>query len=95
MTVGWVRRRAPPPSRAGCPAEPGTGRAPRIGLFLFVLFGATLIPLSLEVAWRSDGNAAAHVQPEVAVVEQAAQRAGPRPRPVPRVGEGRQGRSRS
>ena len=48
---------------------------PRIALFLLVLFGATLIPLSLEVAWRSDGNAAAHVQPEVPVVEQAARRA--------------------
>lgn len=48
---------------------------PRIVLFLVVLFGATLIPLSLEVAWRSDGNAAAHVQPEVSVVEQAAKRA--------------------
>jgi hypothetical protein len=47
---------------------------PRIALFLVVLFGATLIPLSLEVAWRSEGNAAAHVQPEVSVVEQAAHR---------------------
>jgi hypothetical protein len=47
---------------------------PRIALFLLVLFGATLIPLSLEVAWRSDGNAAAHVEPEVPVVEQAAHR---------------------
>ncbi len=48
---------------------------PRIALFFVVLFGATLIPLSLEVAWRSEGNAAAHVQPEVSVVEQAAKRA--------------------
>ncbi|MGH9046119.1 MAG: glycosyltransferase 87 family protein, partial [Acidimicrobiales bacterium] len=48
---------------------------PRIILFLIALFGATLIPLSLEVAWRSDGNGAAHVQPEVWVVEQAARRA--------------------
>jgi hypothetical protein len=47
----------------------------RIVLFLAVLLGATLIPLSLEVAWRSDGNASAHVQPEVPVVEQAARRA--------------------
>ncbi len=48
---------------------------PRIALFLLVLFGATLIPLSLEVAWRSEGNGSAHVQPEVSVVEQAGRRA--------------------
>jgi hypothetical protein len=48
---------------------------PRIALFLVALFGATLVPLSLEVAWRSEGNAAIHVQPEVAVIEHAGQRA--------------------
>jgi Glycosyltransferase family 87 len=47
----------------------------RIVLFLVVLFGATLIPLSLEVAWRTEGDPAAHVQPEVAVVELAGHRA--------------------
>lgn len=46
----------------------------RVWLFLFVLVGATLLPLSLEVAWRSDGNPASHVQPEVLVVENAAVR---------------------
>jgi hypothetical protein len=59
--------------REGRPARRWSN--PRIALFLLVLFGATLIPLSLEVAWRSDGDASAHVQPEVPVVEQAAQRA--------------------
>jgi MYXO-CTERM domain-containing protein len=43
--------------------------------FLIVLFGATVIPLSLEVVWRSEGNAALHVQPEVVVVQQAGVRA--------------------
>jgi Glycosyltransferase family 87 len=47
----------------------------RIVLFLVAFFGATLIPLALEVSWRSDGNPSAHVQPEVSVVEQAARRA--------------------
>jgi hypothetical protein len=75
VMVGWVRR-----SRRR--REEGTERppartwtTPRVALFLVVLFGATLIPLSLEVAWRTDGNATAHVQPEVSVVEQAGQRA--------------------
>jgi hypothetical protein len=40
-----------------------------------MLVGATLVPLSLEVAWRAQGNPAAHVQPEAVVVEQAAHRA--------------------
>ena len=43
--------------------------------FLIVLFGATVVPLGLEVVWRSEGNAALHVQPEVVVVEQAGDRA--------------------
>ena len=43
--------------------------------FLIVLFGATIVPLGLEVVWRSEGNAALHVQPEVLVVEQAGDRA--------------------
>ena len=47
---------------------------PRLALFMVVLFGAMLIPLCLEVAWRSDGDPSVHVQPEVSVVEQAGQR---------------------
>ena len=43
--------------------------------FLIVLFGATVVPLALEVVWRSEGNASLHVQPEVVVVEQAGARA--------------------
>ncbi len=66
------------------PNAPGTGpgppprratRAGRLVAFAIVLFGATLVPLSLEVIWRSEGNAAQHVQPEVVVVEQAGARA--------------------
>jgi hypothetical protein len=46
----------------------------RIWVFVFVLVGATLGPLSLEVAWRTEGNPSAHVQPEVSVIEAAAHR---------------------
>jgi hypothetical protein len=47
----------------------------RVAAFLIVLFGATVVPLALEVVWRSEGNAALHVQPEVVVVEHAGLRA--------------------
>jgi len=77
VAVGWVRRERrlhdPEPAARAAPSKHWS--TPRILLFLVVLLGATLIPLSLEVAWRSDGNATAHVQPEVPVVEQAGQRA--------------------
>jgi hypothetical protein len=49
---------------------------PRLALFLVVLIGATLGPLSLEVLWRNEGvkTSTAHVQPEVEVVEQSGMR---------------------
>ncbi len=56
----------------------GTTRATtaaRIVAFAIVLFGATVVPLTMEVIWRSEGNAALHVQPEVVVVERAGVRA--------------------
>ena len=46
-------------------------RVARIVALLVVLAGATVVPLSLEVVWASEGNAALHVQPEVLVVERA------------------------
>jgi Glycosyltransferase family 87 len=73
VAVG-ARRRAVAP-------RPPTGhrstarRTARVVAFLIVLFGATLVPLSLEVVWRSQGDQALHVQPEVVVVEQAGARA--------------------
>ena len=84
LTAYHRRRRqmAATPDRGGGarPApEPRPGgenwRPLRIWIFVFVLIGATLVPLALEVVWRSDGtNASSHVQPEVAVVEQAGDR---------------------
>ncbi|MHB1711139.1 MAG: glycosyltransferase 87 family protein [Acidimicrobiales bacterium] len=43
----------------------------RIVACAVVLAGATVVPLALEVIWGSEGNAAAHMQPEVVVVERA------------------------
>jgi hypothetical protein len=72
-------------ARAALVGSPGTGPHPRVVgrgwraaralAFLIVLFGATVVPLTMEVIWRSEGNAALHVQPEVLVVEQAGVRA--------------------
>ncbi|MGH9079686.1 MAG: glycosyltransferase 87 family protein [Acidimicrobiales bacterium] len=57
-------------------ARPARARtAARVIAFLIVLFGATAVPLALEVVWRSQGSPARHVQPEVVVVEQAGERA--------------------
>jgi hypothetical protein len=60
------------------PRHPGTPRrwqVVRVAAFLIVLFGATIVPLTLEVIWRSEGNAPLHIQPEGVVVEQAGARA--------------------
>ncbi len=46
----------------------------RLGIFLLVLCGATLMPLSLEVLWQAEYGGSTHVQPEVVVVEQGAGR---------------------
>jgi hypothetical protein len=70
---------APSGSGPGSAPRPMTGsrswRAARVAAFLIALFGATIVPLAMEVIWRSEGNAALHVQPEVLVVEQAGARA--------------------
>jgi hypothetical protein len=74
------RRRAAPTVLGegveGPPGDTGDGAGwhwttPRAVVFLVVLLGATLVPLSLEVLWRTDANGTTHVQPEVAVVERA------------------------
>lgn len=87
MTVVAVRGRiagSAPGSRlgpdgAGPVPRPATGgrrwKVARVIAFLIVLFGATIVPLTMEVIWRTEGNAALHVQPEVIVVEQAGDRA--------------------
>ena len=65
--------RSSPTDPFGSPKDRGTGivRASRVVAFLVVLIGATVVPLALEVVWASEGNVAAHVQPEVLVVERA------------------------
>ncbi len=58
----------------GARAQPSTAwhwTTPRAVIFLVVFLGATLMPLSLEVLWRTDTGGTAHVQPETAVVERS------------------------
>ncbi len=57
--------------RSGRAGSPQVLRAGRIAALLIVLFGATVMPLTLEVVWRSEGQPALHTQPEVVVVERA------------------------
>jgi hypothetical protein len=64
---------ARPPSRRR--SGPRCWQVARVAAFLIVLFGATIVPLTLEVIWRSEGNAPLHIQPEGVVVEQAGARA--------------------
>ncbi len=45
----------------------------RIIIATCVFAGATAIPLSLEVLWRSDGDPGSHVQPEVLTIERGGQ----------------------
>jgi len=59
------------PAQDGAPGAAWHWTGPRAVIFLVVLLGATLLPLSLEVLWRTNTGGTAHVQPEVAVVEQA------------------------
>jgi hypothetical protein len=63
-------------ARRAAGRRPPTARnTARVIAFFIVLFGATVVPLALEVVWRSEGHPALHVQPEVVVVEQAGARA--------------------
>jgi hypothetical protein len=69
-------KNSPNPADSDLLGETTTGRnrrwqAARLGACIVVLAGATVVPLTMEVIWRSEGDAAAHVQPEVLVVERA------------------------
>ena len=72
IVVAWRRARR---SKSGPVTTRRRWQVARVAAFVIVLFGATIVPLALEVIWRSEGNAALHVQPEVQVVEQAGDRA--------------------
>jgi hypothetical protein len=87
------RRRAA--AAADAPVQPPQGAAhgwhwtsTRTVVFLMVLLGATLVPLSLEVLWRTSTGGTAHVQPEVPVVEQSGVRVAHRQDPYPLVDGG-------
>ena len=79
--VGRKRSRAHrvSPGRAATAGRDGAVRGAdfgpaRVWVLLIVLLGATLVPLSVEVALRNDGPATSHVQPEVVVIAQAGDR---------------------
>lgn len=46
----------------------------RVAILVLVLLGATVAPLAIEVAQRGHGDSSQHVQPEVVVIQQAADR---------------------
>lgn len=84
LASAWMARRLRARHRvaaAGGAGDVGRGTSwhwtpSRLLIFLVVLVGATLAPLSLEVLWRNEGvrTSTAHVQPEVEVVEAAGER---------------------
>ncbi len=84
LASGWLalrdrrsERTAPPGTAVVAAAGDGWHwTTPRLAIFLVVLVGATLAPLSLEILWRTQGvpTSTVHVQPEVQVVETAGQR---------------------
>jgi hypothetical protein len=72
-----VRRRHRVAAPATAPAGQDRRRrwpGARAWILIFVLLGATVVPLSLEIVLRSQGNPSLHVQPEVVVIQQAADR---------------------
>jgi hypothetical protein len=71
----WLgRRRKSRTGRTGATSAGSDWGPGRVWILLFLLVGATLAPLSAEVALRNDGPASAHVQPEVVVIAQAGAR---------------------
>jgi len=77
VASAWTARRAraratrAAPSGAPAPAYGWHWNPQRTLIFLVVLLGATLMPLSLEVMWQADTGGTVHVQPEVEVIEHA------------------------
>ncbi|MGP0029346.1 MAG: glycosyltransferase 87 family protein, partial [Acidimicrobiales bacterium] len=66
--------------RAGAAAEPTRADrvlrwawTARVAVAACVFLGATVIPLALEILWRSDGDPGSHFQPEVQTIERGGQ----------------------
>ena len=59
-----ARRRALVPAAGEGTAHGWHWNTQRTLIFLVVLLGATLLPLSLEVMWQADTGGTVHVQPE-------------------------------
>jgi hypothetical protein len=77
LASAWAARRARTRAAPGTAAPVGGAwhwSPRRTVIFLVVLLGATLMPLSLEVMWQANSGGTVHVQPEVVVVEHAGER---------------------
>ncbi|HUO49204.1 MAG TPA: glycosyltransferase family 87 protein [Acidimicrobiales bacterium] len=85
VASAWVARRARRRAELAAAAGTGSRRGPeaapgwhwnprRTVIFLVVLLGATLMPLSLEVMWQADTGGTTHVQPEALVIQHAGTR---------------------
>jgi hypothetical protein len=57
----------------------------RVGIFLFVIAGATFLPLTLEVFLQTQTGGTTHVQPEVLVVERSGKQVAAGKDPYPAV----------
>ncbi len=68
-------------SRVG--RDPIAARRVRRGIAALCFLGAAVLPLGAEIAWRSDGAAGAHAQPEIAVIERAGDRVAGGAHPYP------------
>jgi hypothetical protein len=75
MTVRRARRRS----------ERGHLSHARVAIFLFVIAGATFLPLTLEVFLQTQTGGTTHVQPEVLVVERAGKQVAAGKDPYPAV----------
>jgi hypothetical protein len=72
LSVRRARRREVTNADAAPSAQPHNRLSNvRVAIFLFVLAGSTLLPLTLEVFLQSQSGGTTHVQPEVLVVERS------------------------
>jgi len=86
IVVAVVRRRSAPAHDVAPDTEEAAANArarnssrlssigtARLVIAACVFIGATLIPLTLEILWRSDGDPGSHYQPEVLTIEKGGQ----------------------
>jgi hypothetical protein len=77
LASAWAARRARARAARGLdgPSAGAWHWSPqRMVIFLVVLLGATLMPLSLEVMWQANSGGTTHVQPEALVIQNSGTR---------------------